>query len=130
MKKIFFRTAGCLLGAFLVFQAACSRVKPEAFPVITLPPTPAVNLRASWGVVLSSPLRLRQSPSQSAPALASLWQGYVVEIFNRGAQPEEIEGRTGYWYQVNYDGLSGWVFGGYLEIFSSREEARQAVRQP
>lgn len=123
-----------LRGILLVFTIlsalcfSCSREKQIKYPVIDLPPTPPINLETNWGVVLSSPLRLREAPSRESRALVSLWQGYVVEIFGQTAHMEKIEDRTSYWYQINYDGLQGWVFGGYLEIFDSRDDAERAAR--
>jgi uncharacterized protein YraI len=39
-----------------------------------------------------------------------------------------VEGKDGYWYQVVYDGLQGWVFGAYLRLFEEEADAQRAAR--
>ena len=102
---------------------ACRR-EPEP-ETIELPATPVLSIRANWGVVTSPFLRIREEPLQNAEILAHLRKGSVLEISNRTENKEILEDVAGYWYQVNYEGLRGWVFGAYVEIFDSSAKARQ-----
>jgi uncharacterized protein YraI len=52
----------------------------------------------------------------------------MLEILSRDERKVRVEGRDGYWYQVVYDGLQGWVFGAYLQLFEEESEARRAAR--
>lgn len=36
---------------------------------------------------------------------------------------ETADDHIDYWYQINYDGLNGWVFGAYIMAFESRDIA-------
>jgi hypothetical protein len=52
-----------------------------------------------------------------------LRRGLVLEIVSKTRKQETVEGETDYWYRISFDGLQGWVFGAYLEIFDSEERA-------
>ena len=119
-----------LLLLIMTFVAgSCSREQEVRYPDIQLPPTPAVNLQTNWGLITSSHLRLREKPATDAKALSTLWRGSILEILSQTATMENVEGADGYWYRISFDGLQGWVFGGYLEIYPSREEAERAAME-
>lgn len=115
--------AGCLL----FFAVSACRNGEERVETIELPQTPVLTAETQWGVIVSSHLRLREAPEIDSPVITTLWKGYVMEILTKGLSEEVVEGRKGFWYRVSYDGLQGWVFGAYLEIYSSREEAEAAA---
>lgn len=110
-----------------VFLWGCS--KGEKIPKIELPTTSVLSIRSSWAVVTSTHLRLRESATVESTAVTTLWKGSVLEVLSKTDEAEEVEGETGYWYQVNFGGLTGWVFGAYLDIFSSKEKAETASRE-
>ena len=60
--------------------------------------------------------------------MTTLWQNNVIEIISRNERTQNIEEKSNYWYQVAYDGLQGWVFGAYLEMFESEAEATRTAR--
>lgn len=95
---------------------------------IELPSTPVLSARSRWGVITSSHLRLRRQPNTASAPVTTLWQGTMLEILSRDERKVRVEGRDGYWYQVVYDGLQGWVFGAYLQLFEEESEARRAAR--
>ena len=107
--------------------AGCSRT--EEIPEIELPSTSVLAIRSSWGVIQSTHLRLRESATVESPAVTTLWKGSVLEILSKTDETETVEGESDYWYQVNFGGLTGWVFGAYLEIYSSKEKAETASRE-
>lgn len=106
---------------------ACKEEAAKKFSV-ELPPTSVLSARSRWAIVSSSHLRLREGPSVSSSPVTTLWQNNVLEIISRDETQQLVEGSSGYWYQVAYDGLQGWVFGAYLEMYESEAEARRTAR--
>jgi hypothetical protein len=90
---------------------------------VKLPPTPVLSIRSTWGVVTNSLVRVRQEPQSGSQILSHLGQGTIVEILSQTEEQKQIEDETDFWYEVNYEGLRGWLFGAYLEIFDSRVKA-------
>lgn len=60
-------------------------------------------------VNVSTSLRVRQSPSTSSSVVGSL----------RGGQTFEIKGKSGSWYYINLDGLTGYIHGDYVQVGGS-----------
>jgi len=125
IKKILYSTAIILL---LLSALGCRQEKAEDFKV-ELPPTPVLTVRSKWAVVSSSHLRLREKATIQSSAITTLWQNNVLEIISRDETQMVVEDKSGYWYKVAYDGIQGWVFGAYLEMFESENEARRAARE-
>ncbi len=119
----------CLIVILTVLTGTtgCGREKVQEFK-IELPSTPVMTVRSKWAVVASSHLRLRERPTIQSGAITTLWRNNVIEIISRDEVQQEVEGRLGYWYKVAYDGLQGWVFGAYLEMFDSESGARRAAQ--
>ena len=73
---------------------------------------------------MKSPLlRVRQDPSNQATVLSHIRLGAIVEVLTRSDKEESVENESAFWYRVDYQGLKGWVFGTYIEIFDSRTKA-------
>jgi uncharacterized protein YraI len=47
---------------------------------------------------------------------------------SRSPAKDIVEAETDYWFQVNYDGLQGWVFGSYINIYDTKEAAEVKAR--
>ena len=90
---------------------------------VTLPPTPVLSIRSTWAVVKSPLLRVRADPSNQATVLSHIRLGAVMEVLTRADKEETVESETAYWYRIDYQGLKGWVFGTYIELFDSRSKA-------
>jgi uncharacterized protein YgiM (DUF1202 family) len=90
---------------------------------VTLPPTPVLSIRSTWAVVKSPLLRVRGEPSNQATVLSHIRLGAVMEVLTRADKEETLESETAYWYRIDYQGLKGWVFGTYIELFDSRSKA-------
>ena len=95
---------------------------------IELPPAPLVSESESWAVIEAAYLRLRERPESNAKLVTTLWKGYVLEVKSRSPGKSIVDDAEDYWYQVNYDGLKGWVFGSYLVICDSHEAAEIEAR--
>ncbi len=117
-KYLFLLILGCLYG-FTIFS--CEKEIEEER--IQLPSTPVLSIRSNWGVVTSHFLRVREEPFQKAKILAHLRKRSVLEILSRTQKRESVENESSYWYQINYEGLRGWVFGAYIEILESKARA-------
>lgn len=120
------------LGALMIllsfpFLFACSEEQP--IPDVELPATPVLSIKSRYGVINSSHLRLREKPTLDARAITTLWRGNVLEIVSQGAEKETVEEKLDYWYRINYDGLQGWVFGAYIDLYDSRDQAEIAARE-
>ena len=90
---------------------------------IVLPETPVLSASSSWAVINSTHLRLRDQPSTEAILVTTLWRGFVVEVLAKQNRLSVVEEESNYWYQVNFDGVQGWVFGAYLGFYESRDAA-------
>lgn len=64
-------------------------------------------------VNVSTSLRVRQSPSTSSSVVGSL----------RGGQTFEIKGKSGSWYYINSNGLTGYIHGDYVQVLSGNESS-------
>ena len=118
-----------ILLLILIISLFSSCGKKEAYPDIKLPATPLLSLSSRWGVITSSYLRMREKPDINSRAVTTLWKGYILEIVSRSPGEKIVEDKKGYWYQVTYEGLQGWVFSTYLRLFDSLEEAERSSRE-
>ena len=115
-------SALCLLGALaLVALVGCGR--SGSSERVTLPPTPVLSIRSTWAVVRSPLLRVREEPSSQATVLSHIRMGAVMEVLTRADKEDTVENESAFWYRIDYQGLKGWVFGSYIELFDSRSKA-------
>lgn len=61
-------------------------------------------------------VRLRETPTREGKIVGVLFKYMTVTIVGQGSPPETIDGKTAPWYQVKGTGVSGWVFGGFLDF--------------
>ena len=120
MKKYYKSIMIILLAIILL---SCKR-EEEAI-VVNLPPVQILEQSRNFAVITSSHLRLRTEPSVSSQAIITLWRGYILEIISRTSRMESVEGFTDYWYQIRYGGLNGWVFGAYIKLVPTYEQANE-----
>jgi len=66
---------------------------------------------------------VRQDPSNQATVLSHIRLGAIVEVLTKSDKEESLENESAFWYRIDYQGLKGWVFGTYIEIFDSRTKA-------
>lgn len=60
-------------------------------------------------------LRIRAEPSQDAPAVGLIADRSEVRWSEKTATETMVGLRRAPWYKVEYEGKTGWVFGGFLE---------------
>jgi uncharacterized protein YgiM (DUF1202 family) len=92
---------------------------------VSLPATPVLSIRSTWAVVKSPLLRVRQEPSNQSVVLSHVRMGSLVEVLTKSDKEDTVENETAWWYRIDYQGLKGWVFSSYIEIFDSRSKAEQ-----
>ncbi len=127
MKKLILAAVNIMILILLFMIIGCK--KEVVLKDINLPATPVLSVKNRWGVIESSHLRLRKRATVESPAITTLWRGYVLQIVSQGSQKEIIEDNENYWYQINYDGLNGWVFGSYLKLFATKDTAERASKE-
>ena len=110
-----------LCSAALAGFAACGR--SGSSERVTLPPTPVLSIRSTWAVVKSPLLRVRDAASNQATVLSHIRMGAVMEVLTRSDKEDTVENETAYWFRIDYQGLKGWVFGPYIELFDTRAKA-------
>jgi len=124
----FRRAASLCRGAATVFVCGAALVLGACGPSggserVTLPPTPVLSIRSTWAVVKSPLLRVRDAASNQSTVLSHIRMGAVMEVLTRGDKEDSVESETAYWYRIDYQGLKGWVFGSYIELFDTRAKA-------
>ncbi|MBN1798178.1 MAG: SH3 domain-containing protein [Spirochaetales bacterium] len=116
---------GCLLLFFILASCGEDRTAQN----ISLPSTPIISSYSSWAVVKISYLRIRAKPTADSEMLSSTGLGAVVRIVSQ-TEHKELQGQEkDYWYQIEDQGIRGWVFGAYLEFFSSKSEAENHAKE-
>lgn len=59
-------------------------------------------------------LTMREEAGVSSKAIVVIPNGSTVKILQKGEKEETIGEKTAPWYQVDWNGKKGWVFGGFL----------------
>ncbi len=122
MKKI-----PALLFIILMFLS-CQDRKDNKW-LIDLPES-RINLKSEmWGVTLYSSLKLREEKGRDSGVITYLKNGVILKILIKDMQISEFENMLDYWYFVDYRGEKGWLFGSYILLYNTLEEAEKACRE-
>lgn len=77
------------------------------------------DLKRTWGwwygYVNDNRVRVRNSPGLNGDILMVVDKGIEVQVRERSAEPETIDGESWYWYKVHGETFSGWMYGKYLD---------------
>jgi endonuclease III-like uncharacterized protein len=77
----------------------------------------AFNMNTSYAVVTTNILNVRQTMNMRGKKIGSIVLGEVVEIIERSPFMQTVDEMEDFWYKIKTDGtLSGWCFGGYLNV--------------
>lgn len=119
----------CLVILFVISGLFLSCKDEKKTFDIDLPATSVLSVQSRWSVINSTHLRLREKPDLNSKAITTLWKGYVLEVVSQSSIRVTLEDEDGYWYQVKYGGLQGWVFGAYLKFFDTKDNAEKSSRE-
>jgi len=124
-RSFAFRGAALAVAAAALALTLVSCSKTGSSERVSLPPTPVLSINSTWAVVKSPLLRVREGPSNQDTVLSHIRMGAVMEVLTKSDKEETVENDSAYWFRIDYQGLKGWVFGSYIEIFDSRAKADQ-----
>jgi len=103
--------------------------KEEPMPEVKLPINPILTVDSHYGVVKSAYLRVFQEPTRQADVVTRLRPGYVVQIVSTTAWREVLDDINAPWHKIEYDTITGWVFGAYVDVYESIYQAEAASRE-
>ena len=112
--------------ATLLFATVVACAREDSTPNLSLPETPVLSARESWGVAEQAYVRVYAAADDEAGVVGHLRSGVVSEITARIVSP--VGGGRDGWVQVRREDLSGWVRRGEIELFDTRERAENASR--
>lgn len=72
-------------------------------------------LNANAQVIADKGLRLRQEADDNSTILTTIPSDTYIEILDENGPEQTISGRTENWYKVNYNGQTGWAWGGLIK---------------
>lgn len=77
-----------------------------------------------YGVVTVNRLRVRALNDIHAKTLRYVDTGQILNVLFKDENRVKINQNEGYWYKIEVEGIKGWVFGYFLQIYSDFEDAR------
>jgi hypothetical protein len=87
--------------------------------------TPAETKKTSgFGIINVDRLRLRADNDLHSKTLRYLDKGDIVRIIDKDNDRVRIDDMEDYWYEIEYNGITGWIFGYYVDLYSDYESAR------
>src|SRR5690606_29635078 len=69
-----------------------------------------------FGISTSENLRIRDYPDLYGNIIGKLRQGQEVKVLKRTSWEEQIDNFETYWFQIQIEDFTGWVYGGYLDV--------------
>lgn len=121
-------TTWLLILAALGALVATGCADGDAVDQVELPTTPVLSFRAGWAVVETTYARILTQPDPESDIVGHERRGAVLEILSKTNYTERVDAETDFWYQVRSEDFSGWVFGAAVDLYASRERARNASR--
>ena len=124
------------IAAFLMIASLLSGCSRGYSRFLKLPPDPSIATGLGWAAVTSAYAHARKSPDMRSPDASLVRRGTVFQCLERRIDPQGQD-VGGLWYKygdaASSDGSSGvtvsggWIHSGDLSIFSSEEQAREAI---
>ncbi len=88
--------------------------------VVILISTPLFAIERK-AVIIGDRVSMHRTPDANTKAIAHVNREMVVEIIGRSENPTAVVKFNEYWYQVNYRGKTGWIFGQFLNLDSNKK---------
>ncbi|HOJ64770.1 MAG TPA: SH3 domain-containing protein [Spirochaetota bacterium] len=117
---------------FIFFLSCKDRGEDSNISVLKNEPDIKIqNIKNNYGigVVNVDRLRFRALNDLHSKTLRYLDKGTIVTILSKDNERVRIEDIEDYWYYIEFEGIKGWVFGYYLDIYTDIEDAKAGARR-
>lgn len=127
-KKIFY-----LIVLFIIFS--CKKERKEDVTLIirdehnNLIKIHEIKSNYGVGVVNVDRLRFRALNDLHSKTLRYLDKGTIVTIIAKDNYRVRIDDIEDYWYNIEFEGIKGWVFGHYIDIYKNIEDAKAGAKR-
>ena len=121
------RTQPLLLPLLVMILAALTGCDRGADPV-EFPPTPVISARESWAVVRGAYVRIQSEPSAGSAIQGHVRRGAILAVSERTPFLDTVGGQRNHWLAIVGDEISGWIFGAFVETYTTFEQAQTAAR--
>jgi len=119
MRKIIFTL---IIITFFIVLVSCSKNR-DVF--IQLPQTQNPKELNRFGVTKYQYLKLRADPKEESETKKTLPLGSIFEILKKEKELINYQNMVNHWYYIDYKSETGWIFGSYIDIFNTYEEAEK-----
>lgn len=82
-----------------------------------------------WAVIKYDLLKFRFEPTKDSKIINHLRKGKIVKIIKCKRDIDTFDNQKEHWYFVNYQGQNGWIFGSYLDIYNTYDEALEESKK-
>jgi len=113
----------------VIIFSGCFKKNEHNNIVIDLPETKKITNFNQWAVIKYSLLKLRAAPEKNSKIITYIPQPVVVKIIKKNSELEKFENEKNYWYNIDYNGETGWMFGSFITIFNNYEEAQKKCEE-
>lgn len=102
----------------LVFFIGCAQKKTlkVKVPVSSTTQSKIKKVPSQIGQITVDFLRIRENPNLKAKTLSFFYKYMIVNILEKSKVKTKIKRSNHYWYRVSRKGISGWVFGRYVDL--------------
>jgi Bacterial SH3 domain len=83
----------------------------------------------SFGVITVNRLRMRSDNDIHSKTIMYLDKGEIVTVLKKNGEKVKVGEVEDYWYQIEYNGTKGWIFGYFFDIYQSPEDAKTSARE-
>ncbi|HOF00962.1 MAG TPA: SH3 domain-containing protein [Spirochaetota bacterium] len=118
-----------IIAAFFLSFYSCKEESGAKTFYIDLSETRTPSASNQWAITKFDLLKLREIPEEESNIINHLSLGSVIEIIKKENSIKVFDNVKDYWYFIDYKGEVGWIFGSYLEIFNTQEEAIKRSEQ-
>jgi hypothetical protein len=70
--------------------------------------------------ILESSVNIRSQPNLTSSVIGKLELHSEIEIIEKSENFQTIDGFTNYWYKIRYEDITGYIWGGFISIGSSK----------
>ena len=90
---------------------------------IDLPVTKIPQAINQWAINKYPFIKLRMEPTEESKIVYYLPIGAIIKVLKKDSELSSFDNEKNYWYNIDYEGETGWIFGSFIEVFNTYEEA-------